>query len=205
MKKNPIGVFLARTLNDVKRNALAFLLATPLFLICFVAVNAFYTEVLCEYFPDAFKAYSKITDGQSYEAMMRGLNLASALLTVFIDSWLVAVYNPFKLSDVFRHTQGFYRLGGGWRIYFRSYALSDLAAIILTNAVFCTASVFIPNTVGEFDLTFLMQIYESVLAVFPPLIGAAITVAVMLLAKPLAMLFAVRRWRAELLSHLQEI
>ena len=205
MEKNPIVAFLARTLNDVKRTALAFLLATPLFFLCLVAVNAFYTEVLCEYFPELFRVYSKITDEQSYDAMMRGLNMASALLTLFVDSWLVTVYNPFKLDDVFKHTQGFYRLGGGWRIYFRSYALSDLAAIILTNAVFCAASVFIPNTVGVFDLTFLMQIYEAILAVFPPALGAAVAVGVMLLAKPLAIFFAVRRWRAELLSHLQEI
>ena len=190
----------------IRKTLYPLLCALGLFLIgglLYPAIHSL-TEALWGYlvylFPDRLTTYNPMTGGEEYlifERISRGL---SVLATLFLCFYLSLRLDNGRFEYTARLRDGKFHLFEGYRHYFSNYLLSDLVIATLPPLISTLPAAFIPKRIMNAGLDIPFWCGGALM----PYLGAALSLAAAFvlacLARVIAALIAVRRYRAAWLS-----
>ena len=107
------------------------------FLIFFISgyiVRSFYA-LLAEWIPSIFALYNPVADKDAYEKAEKISALITAIISLYIATYIAVVYDNERYEYIIGRTDGFYTLGEGLRIYSLRYIPVDLLISVLVPAL----------------------------------------------------------------------
>ncbi len=174
---------------------MVYLFLPLIYLLTTALVDIVYSALL-EIAPNLVPSYDRVLEKEEYQAFARAMNAISALLAVFLVSFVTGIYDNARYEDVVTKTDGLFKLRDELPSYFKRTLPSDLIAVSLAPAV------FVPLTIPTYPKKFL-EYFGTYLAphlrlaeLLTPLGTYFMIFAVALIARVLAMPKALDRYRA---------
>lgn len=122
----------------------SFLMNVPAFLFGGVLYPA-----LEDWFPGVFVEINPVTSPVEYERFETVMNLITAVLTVFLISYLCVRFDNERMEYMIRLTEGMYLRGEGCAIYYPRYLRADLMVSLLVPLPLLIGSLFLPSQLPE--------------------------------------------------------
>ena len=164
-------------------------------------------EFLSGVFPDLFKIYNPISNREELILQNRNIAFISAILSVFMLTFLATRQDNSKYENIISKTDGFYRMRDGVKLYFSEFAYADaISAILVPLSTVFISLVKIPNDAAKF-LKIVADCLDGFLAI--PLAftercgftaGVILLVLISVVARIPSTLLSLAHWRGVWLS-----
>lgn len=161
---------------------------------------------LCEWFPDVFVNYSPVLEPDSYAVLSAVLDILVASATLMIFTYITVRYDNERMEYMISETDGFYTFSEGAALYYKRYALSDLAVALAVPLPFIIAAHFVPTHIHDYVdpvFNYLFSFGKLFTSHLGEILGGAALVLTIFLLRLLAGMKSIRVWQGIWLSEIE--